>query len=55
MKPIPTTLRELNRQAWAVILLCATTAIALPAQTLKILLDFNGANGSQTSANFNFQ
>jgi len=50
MKPIPTTLRELNRQAWAVILLCATTAIALPAQTLKILLDFNGANGSQTYA-----
>ena len=42
-----TTLGKLNRgkRAYAVFVLCAATAIALPAQTFTTLFSFDGADG----------
>ena len=38
------------KNRFALFLFCAVAAIAAPAQTFTTLLDFNGADGSQTSA-----
>ena len=47
MKRIVNALGKLNpgKRACAVLALCATTAIALPAQTLTTLHSFDGADG----------
>jgi uncharacterized repeat protein (TIGR03803 family) len=46
MERIIHTLRKLNSgNTYAVLVLCAATAIALPAQTLSTLFSFNGTDG----------
>jgi hypothetical protein len=47
MKPIVNTLRKLNwgKRACAVFAMCATTAIALPAQTCTTLYSFDKTDG----------
>jgi uncharacterized repeat protein (TIGR03803 family) len=49
MKRIVIAFSKLNRanRVCAVVALCATTAIALPAQTFTTLFNFNGAPGAQ--------
>src|SRR5438046_10762082 len=39
-----------GKRAYAVVLLCATTAIGLPAQTLTTLHSFDGTDGSSPQA-----
>jgi len=39
-----------GRRAYAVLLLCATAAIALPAQTFKVLHSFDNADGANPEA-----
>ena len=52
MKPIVNALGKLNRgkRAYAVFVLCVTTAIALSAQTVTTLASFNGTDGAGPSA-----
>ena len=52
MKPIVNALGKLNRgkRAYAVFVLCATTPIALSAQTVTTLASFNGTDGAGPSA-----
>jgi uncharacterized repeat protein (TIGR03803 family) len=52
MKQIIDTLAKLNRTigACSVVVLCAATAITLPAQTFTTLLSFDGADGSNPFA-----
>jgi uncharacterized repeat protein (TIGR03803 family) len=47
MKRIVSALGKLKRgkRAWVVLVLCATTAMALPAQTFTTLLSFSGPDG----------
>jgi uncharacterized repeat protein (TIGR03803 family) len=48
MKPTVDVLNKLNwKRACAVLALCTTTAIALPAQTLTTLFHFDGTDGAQ--------
>jgi hypothetical protein len=46
------TLGKLNwgKRAYAVLVLCAATAIALPAQTFTTLFSFDGTDGARPSA-----
>ena len=48
LKRIVTTLDKLNpgKRAYAIFVLCAMTALALPAQTFTTLLSFNGTDGA---------
>jgi uncharacterized protein (TIGR03437 family) len=52
MKGVANALGQLNwgKRAYAVLALCATTAIALPAQTLTTLHSFNGTDGEGPNA-----
>src|ERR1039457_5412221 len=52
MKRIVNALGKLNwgKRAYAVFVLCATTAIALPAQTFTTLHSFNGTDGASPEA-----
>ena len=52
MKRIVNALGKLScgKRAYAVLVLCATTAIALPAQTFTTLVSFDGADGSTPTA-----
>jgi uncharacterized repeat protein (TIGR03803 family) len=52
MRRIVTALDKLNwgKRAFVVFVLCATTAITLPAQTLTTLFSFDGTDGSEPKA-----
>jgi len=52
MKRIVNVLGKLScgKRAFAVFVLCATTAMALPAQTFTTLFTFDGADGTSPSA-----
>jgi len=50
MKRIFDALGKLNRGTYVVLVLCAMTAIALPAQTFTTLFSFEGTNGAQPTA-----
>jgi hypothetical protein len=52
MKRIVNALDKLNcgKRAYAILVLCAATAIALPAQTYTTLFSFGGTNGSNPAS-----